>query len=157
MYKFRKGQIVLVSASLIIWAVWAAFAIFFRDKIEYGTELSTQFSMILVWSIMIYFVMLIPIVSPDMNLVSKNVNDDNRLKIVEIRRTMFCCIQLLFVFVACGTSVSLFYPAWKLGIGITVGLYLFFLALTIGVYFADFKKHTKDITAPVTEGADSNK
>lgn len=143
MYKFKIGQKILVSASVLIWAVWAAFAIYFADTISGDAEAATLFFMVLTWSFIIYVVMLFPIISPDMNLVSKKVTDDNRLKVVEIRRTMFAIIQLMFVFLACGTSVSLFYPEWKMGIGVTVAIYVAALGIALGWYFYDFNKITK--------------
>ncbi len=140
MYRFKFGQLAVVSASGLIWLIWIVLTNIFRDSFSANDKLGSNFLILFAWSVIVYFALWLPIMSPDMNLVSKRVNDTNRLKIVEIRRTMFAWIQLTFVFLACGTAISLFFTRWRLGVGVTVSIYLISLGASLLFYILDFKR-----------------
>lgn len=143
MYKFKISHKITLLASLAVWVFWIVFAIIYRQSIIDGGDTKTQFFMLLIWSFIIYLAMLYPVFSPDMNLVPKKHMSEKAIeKLIDIRRMCFVGIQFLFVFLACGTSVSLFFTTWRIGVGITVLIYaLCMFAVLLATYL-----RTKHVT-----------
>lgn len=137
----------LVLASMLVWIVWGGFAIAFSDLINTNADDRSTFFLILVWSFIVYLALLYPIISPDMNLVSKKVNDANRKEVLSLRRYLFSSIQFLFVFLAGGTSISLFYETWRIGVGVTVGIYGVGMIILMACYGWRFKKLTRGVAS----------
>jgi hypothetical protein len=104
-------------------------------------EQGRQFGIMFAVSAVVYGLLFMPIVHPDMNYIPKNIHDLNRELLFKSRRTMYCFLQLIFVFVLGGTSISLFYDTWYIGVGVVVGLFAAFVIIDIVVYFLEIKKY----------------
>ncbi|MEG1612804.1 MAG: hypothetical protein RR357_01420 [Clostridia bacterium] len=141
MGKFTLKHKIVLLATASLWAIWIVFIIYFRDLIIGNIRMGTQFGVLFALTAIVYGMFFLPIIHPDMNFIPKKVHDNNRELVFTSRRTAYCFLQLIYVFFLGGTSISLYFDTWRIGIGVVVALFVICFLIVLVVYGLEIKKY----------------
>lgn len=96
-YSLKRNQKIMFAASAAVFAIWMIVTVILSQVMEdIGTKYLWAIGMDIFWSV--FLVLLI--IKPTPKIFSKNINDDIKEQMVNLRRDLFCSI-LLTINVCC--------------------------------------------------------
>lgn len=134
MIKMAVVHKVIISFTVLLFAIWIIWAIFKTDTIKANDTVQSTFGILASLMIVITSGFAYVIAYPDISYTNARINDGNRDRVYYARRTLFCVLQLIYVFFLGGMSISMYYKNWRLGFSVVVPIFLIVSGVSVIVY-----------------------